>query len=418
VPYLYCSHNRVDISDGCLTRDFGADPYERMHNHLQGLDTWYVMRAFSRGRYGFSPESYVGRTYGRSYLRLKGFNDTYALYAGLLPTFYDDEVLARFFSDPTEGWGGHTVAVHDAFNALARTLTMPDVGSYAPRALPDGTRVLGLSGPTSAQLDVTQARYFTTSWSDSQFENDCGFFWWECLHHVGFYLDKVMALLALSETQTNFVARDTADDVRQWRISFFDDFGAQVTDLVGGVLSEDYARIAPWFDPTTGDLALRDYADPSLDPIGVDPPDGYAPVDSSTGFTVRLYAAVLGAARFHNDFDNAFPAALRTWMAGNGHAVEAPTVSYTDARSGQTYVALDVPDGIAKRVIARANLLASRSVDCSLDEAAPDACVEDLSDRERVEAGGALALLHDDLDVLVDLTGAMDSAGEGYSDPL
>jgi hypothetical protein len=406
VPYLYCSHNRADISDGCLTRDFGADPYERMHNHLEGLETWYVMRSFSRGRYGFSPESYVGRAYARSYLRMKGFNDVYALYAGLLGTFYDDAVVARFFSDPTSGWGNYTVAVHDAFNALARTLTMPDVGSYAPRTMPDGTQVLALSGGTSAQLDVSRARYFTTSWTDSAFDSDCGYYWWECLHHVGFYLDKMMALLALSDTETHFVARDTAADARTWRISFYDDFGPQITDLVGGVLSEDYAGIAPWFDPATGDLAVRDFADPALDPIGEEPPSGFSPVDSATGFTVRLYSAVLGATRFHNDFDQSFPDSLRMWMAGNGHSIDAPTVSYAHAATGRTYVALDLPDGMAARVIDRANALAARSVDEALGESA------------RLEAGGALARLKDDLDVLVDLTGAMDSSGEAFEDPL
>ena len=37
VPYIYCSHNRSDLGDSCLTRDAGADPMERMSNILDGL---------------------------------------------------------------------------------------------------------------------------------------------------------------------------------------------------------------------------------------------------------------------------------------------------------------------------------------------------------------------------------------------
>ena len=35
-----------------------------------------------------------------------------------------------------------TVAIHDAFNQLARTLTMPDVNDYRAELRPDGSRVL------------------------------------------------------------------------------------------------------------------------------------------------------------------------------------------------------------------------------------------------------------------------------------
>ncbi|MBI2896277.1 MAG: zinc-dependent metalloprotease [Deltaproteobacteria bacterium] len=420
VPYVYCSHNRVDISENCLTRDVGADPYERMVNGLQALNTWYVTRAFTRSEYGFAPERYIARTYGRHYDRLKGFNDIYALYNGLLPTLYSDEQIGEFFTDPDVGWGNFTVAIHDAFNQLARTLTMPDVNDYRAGLQPDGTRALVATGfGGGVPLDVTQGRYFTTAWWDSSYDDDCGYYFWECLHHVGFYLDKVMALLAMSDAQTYFVARDTAEDIREWRISFYDDFATQITDLVGGILSQDYADIAPYLEPESGTYLERDHADPELDAVTVAPVEGASPVDPFAGFTVQLYAAVLGAARMHNNFDYRFDDALRMWIAGNGHSVSSPTVSYTDPTTGFTYLALDLPNGVAARVIARANLLRSRSPLCNdEDDEAPDACVPALPSAQRESALGALQLLKSNLDILVDLTGHMDSMSDGYGDPF
>ncbi len=420
VPYVYCSHNRVNISANCLTRDVGADPYERMYHGLQGLNTWYIMRAFPRSEYGFSPETYIMATYARNYRRLKGFNDIYALYNGLLPTFYTDDQLGTFFTDPTTGWGNYTVAIHDAFNQLARTLTYPDVNDYQAELRPDGNRVLEATGFGGGEpLDVTQGRFFTTSWSDTNFEDDCGYYFWECLHHVGFYLDKVMALLAMSDANTYFVARDTAEDIRQWRISFYDNYSTQITELVGGIVAEDAAQIAPYLNPETGDYYLRDYADPALDPIGDEPPAGTSPVDPYAGFTVQLYAAVLGAARFHNNFDNRFSDSIRMWVAGTGQTFEAPTVSYTDPWNGQTFVALAVERGIAARLVARANNLKARSPQCNdVDELAPDACIVGLPGAQRDDAERELVLIKDNLDVLVDITGAMDSSGGPYADPF
>jgi len=421
VPYVYCSHNRVDISENCMTRDFGADPYERMMYTLQTLNNWYVMRAFTRSEYGFAPERYIARTYGRFYDRMKGFNDIFALYAGLMPTIYSEETVDAFFADPVNGWGGFTIAIHDAFNQLARTVTMPDVNDYRAELRADGTRVLTATDfGGGAPLDVTRGRYFTTSWSDTNYEDQCGYYFWECLHHVGFYLDKVMALLAMSDAQTYFVARDTAEDIREWRISYFDDFGDQITSLMGGVMAEDASGVGPWLEPVSGAYFDRDYADPSLDPVlqgGL--PEGTAPVDPYAGFTVQLYAAVLGAARFHNNFDNRFNDGLRTWIAGSGLEVDAPVVRYTDPWNGWTYEAIDRPDGIAARVIGRANLLKSRSNFCNEDdEAAPDACVPALPRSQKDASDGALRLLQDNLAILVDLTGALDAGSSGYGDPF
>src|SRR6185295_18260132 len=107
--------------------------------------------------------------------------------------------------------------------------------------------ILGVSLFTGAPVntDVTNGRFFTTTWWDSSGNDTCGWEFWECLHHFGFYVDKVMAMEALTDASTNFVARDTAEDIREWRISFYDNYSDVMDDFFGGMLAQDYQAYAP-----------------------------------------------------------------------------------------------------------------------------------------------------------------------------
>jgi len=411
VPYVYCSHSSANISESCMTWDWGADQYERMAMHINEWDTWYVLNAFTRDRYYRSPWRYISRRYGRFYKRMKNFNNLYALYQGLFHQWYDQNQIQDFFVDPVNGWGSYTVAMHDAFNVLMRTLAMPDVkGFKEKKAEPDGQVIYSESVWSNEELfatDITNGRYFTTSWNDTNYNRKCGYEWWECLHHMGFYLDKVMALIILSNPQTYFVARDTAEDIRQWRISFFDNYTDQIVDFFGGLLAEDYSGIAPWFDPTkprdktvmskgvkwTNGMAMRNYASPSLDPTK---PAAGAPVEAATRFTLQLYAGVLGMFRFHNNFDNEFVERGRLWKKGKGTAwTVKPTekisgaTEYDDPFTGTTYVGVAFSDGrgISQRMIKHANTLKARTKYCSQTAGAPDACVSvGANDQQRAEA--------------------------------
>ena len=90
-----------------------------------------------------------------------------------------------------------------------------------------------------------------------------------------------------------------------------------------------------------------------------------------------------------------------------------------DKDGAQHVIALDRADGVAARLIARANVLKSRSHYCNEDDvAAPDACVPALPGAQRDTADGALRLLQDNLAILVDLTGALDASSSGYGDPF
>lgn len=341
VPYIYCSHNSSDLSDHCLTRDSGADSMERMKNILDDLNTWYILRNFPRGRIGVNTFNYVDRYYGRVYYRMKNWNNLYGLYAALLAQFFTPAQLQDFLTDSDEGFGVKTWGVQNAFNYLIQTLMMPDVGQYdSARLQADGTRLSTSANSFFApiQLDITDARYYSTNWSFGGGDGrDCGYMWYECLHHVGFYLDKIMAIEALTDSSTNFVARSTPVDIREWEVSYYNTFPEQIARISQAIMSQDFSFVGPRYEG--GELVFPNYAGP-LDQAA------RGPIDPFATFTIQLYWQVLGQARFPNNYDRSFVQESRIFeLGGDAPAVAADRlVTFTDAETGLSYGALRYTD--------------------------------------------------------------------------
>lgn len=362
VPYIYCSHNRANLSDRCLTRDFGADSQERMKNILDDLNTWYVLRNFPRGKMGISNWSYVSGWYGRTYDRMKQWHDLYGLYVELLPQFYTPSQMETFLTDPKNGWGGKTWAVQNAFNFLVQTLLTPDPGTYRSIPTADGTP-LWQSGylpdpPNTITLGVTDSRYYSTSWGDGG--RQCGYQWWECLHHIGFYLDKIMAIEAMSDSQTNFVARATPEDLRQWEVSYYNTFSEQIAKLNEAILSGHWDKVGPYVED--GKLKFPNYAG-DLSATHSDALDPFAT------FSIQLYWQVLGQARFFSNYNQSFRDESRVFVLGTANAPElagSEVVEFRDPIAGLRYGAIRYPNRAsgAASLLDRANVLLSRSSYC------------------------------------------------------
>ena len=369
VPYIYCSNTRADLSDHCLTRDYGADSAERMKNLLDELDTWYVVRNFPRGRIGQGHSNYVSRHYMNLYGRLKHWTDEFGLYKELLPRFYTPDQLTAFYRDPVNGWGNKVWAVQNAFNKLVQTVLMPDVGNYRSASDPDGKAMLKLtpSAQGEVSLGVDSARFYRTSWESSR--NECGYAWWECMHHVGFYLDKIMAIEALSDTQTDFVARSTPEDIRQWRIGYYSTFAPQISRINTAVLGGDWSSVGPYMK--NDQLVFPNYAGElnATQPSVLDP---------AATFSVQVYWQVLGMARFGSTFDHSFTDESRLFIIGTGGAPTTDAmVVYRDPFSGLSYGALKLsvkgrPMGAAEALINRANMLLTRTTYCDRHGITPD----------------------------------------------
>lgn len=416
VPYVYCSHTSLNLSDSCLTRDHGADSYERMKNMLDDLNTWYITRSFPRGRMGQSSWSYVSAFYSGIYGRMKQWNDLYGLYSELLPDIYSDRAIRTFLANPTTGWGGKTWAVKNAFNYLMQTLMMPNVGLYETINQPDGTQLLASAErQIEKEFDVTHGRYYSTSWHDGQ--RECGYFWWECLHHIGFYLDKIMAIEALTDTETNFVARSTPEDIRQWEVGFSNTFPDQMLNLNSAIMSEDWSNFAPTLE---GDQVIfPDYTDPI--PTG----GSGIRVDPFATFTVQLYWQVLGQARFPDAYGRNFLDESRIFMLGTGTAPDLdPTrmVTFVDPWTGYSYGAgkmthADTEIGAGESMLRRANLLLSRSELCDDSGSTPtpdDDCVGGLSAGLQRQATKELRDYVELIKVISDLAPRM-SYGDPYA---
>lgn len=356
VPYIYCSHSSSDLSDHCLTRDAGADSMERMKNIIDDLNTWYILRNFPRGRIGVNTFNYVDRYYGRVYNRMKNWNNLYGLYAALLAQFLSPGQLEQFLNDPYEGFGAKTWGVQNAFNYLVQTLLMPDVTQYDnARIQADGSRLATASNSFIApvSLDISDARYYSTNWSFGGGDGrECGYMWYECLHHIGFYLDKIMAIEALTDSSTNFVARSTPVDIREWEVSFYNTFPDQIAAISEAIMSQDFETVAPDF--SGGELVFPNYTGQLNSRMST-------PVDPFATFTIQLYWQVLGQARFPNNYDRSFVQESRIFELG-GNAPELQDdrlIVFTDSETGLSYGALEYADRetAGARMVRRARCL-------------------------------------------------------------
>ncbi len=385
VPYIYCSHGRSDLSDSCLTRDFGADSQERMAHFLEEWDTWYLTRAFPRGDLGVSNGSYAQRWYGRLYHRIKQWHDIFGLYNAFLPQFYTPQALQAFYADPLKGWGGNVWAIQNAFQYLIETILMPDVANYGKRTRGDGSVILAANAGQDLKLGVDRARYYSTNWSFSgQGGAGCGYFWHECLHHIGFYVDKVLAMQALMDSETNFVARANPIDIREWKVSYYNTFSASIRKIHAALQSGDWSRVGPYLD-AKGQLRFPTYSG-ALTEVHANP------VDPAADFTVQLYFALLGQAHFMTNFDRKFLDEAQIWIEGTAKAPSLPadaTVSFVDPDSGLIYGALQRQGGAGAAMIGHANLLRARSNLCdggALTATKADDCVPNLAVAARTAA--------------------------------
>lgn len=356
VPYAFCSDEFEGASVGCMAYDRGADVYEVVRDVIDRYKGYYIFDDFRRQRLDFDPEAHLDRLYTRYLETIRNAMQFYVLYRADL---YDESNAqsVMFWQDPN-GWGPFTVAVNDGFDLLGEIVTTPTPGPYVLYTGDDGRDIYLQDSffdpqfPPDFTLPLGEGRYFATEW-----EYDSGYFWYERLHHVGSFVDKVAAIAEITDPSTWFIGKDESSDLRQYAINFARLYPKQVTDFWAGALTNRYDRFGPVFDGTN--YVKR----PISKPITLPPMGTYA-VDPQVGFTVQLWMASLGAALLPATFDNTYADSSRLWVAGNGAAItpSLPTVSFTDPFSGKVFTAVSyrtgvIENGVAARMIARAEEL-------------------------------------------------------------
>ena len=342
VPYMFCSDEQADLNPDCLRYDHGADAYETMQSVADNYWNYYIFSNFRRQRLGFNAESTFTRTRDRYFEKFQRANQIYALYR---PIFGD--IFGTTDSDPfwtaEDGMGAWTGAVGTSFGLLTRVLTAPEPGTYAESTAPDGTPLLVSGGGvlSAARINALDGRYLETTW-----DFDAGYFWFDQLERVGYFYDKLAALIVLTDPTTYFLGRDSDADIRRYQINFASSFGPAMTGLFGGILSEDWTTIAPRY--TSGNVV---YPDPlELAEGGM----AGTPITPNVGFSVQLFAAVLGMSFMPQTYDQDFLNRSRVWVLDADEAIGlppgTPTVEFTDdlpadGGSGLRYIAVSYEEG-------------------------------------------------------------------------
>lgn len=356
VPYMFCSDEQADLNPDCLRYDQGADPYETMHAVADSYWNYYIFANFRRQRIGFNPESAFTRTRDRFFEKFQRANQIYALYRPIFGDVFGTTDTDAFWTNQ-DGMGAWTGAVGTSFSMLTRVLTAPEPGTYSEGTAPDGSPLFvnGGGGPlATTRINALDGRYLETTWNF-----DAGYFWFDQLERVGYFYDKLAALIVLTDPTTYFLGRDTDADIRRYQINFASSFGPAMTSLFRGVLGEDWRTIAPRYQ--RGEVV---YPDPLELATGSMPG---TPVTPNVGFSVQLFASVLGMSFLPQTYDQDFLNRSRIWIVGANEAIDVepgtPTVEFTDARSGISYVAVSYPNGTRETGVGAQMLLHAQALE-------------------------------------------------------
>ncbi|MCC7540156.1 MAG: zinc-dependent metalloprotease [Deltaproteobacteria bacterium] len=357
VYYRFCSDEVSDLGPDCLLYDAGADPYEALQSVIDTYWNYYLLNNYRRERLGFEVEPYFDRIYWRYLVKLQYANQIYALdRAYFEDSWGGDPSLESFFSRP-DGYGSWTLGVAAGYQLLTRIVTTPEPGGYSLQTRPDEFEAFlpDYSGAPEISIDDFQGRYLDTTWDFDQ-----GYFWFDQLERVGYFYDKTLALQVLVDPETSFVGTDTASDVRTYALSFHNTFGPSMSNFFRSLMGNDWRVVAPHVNEQ-GDLQFPDAADHANRVLVENP------IDPSAGFTVQLYAAAFSMGLTPMTYDQTYIDRCRIFVRGGAEAVEldpmAPTVEFTDPRTGLTFVAPSYPDargretGVGAQMIRHANAL-------------------------------------------------------------
>lgn len=350
VPYMFCSDEQRDLNPDCLLYDQGADPYETVQSIIDSYWNYYIFANFRRQRLGFDTGPIFNRTLSRFFEKLQRANQIYALYRPIFTDVFGVSDTDPFWTN-RDGMGAWTGAVGAAFQLLTRVLAAPEPGGYSAGRAADGSPLYVSSSSRLApvQINALDGRYLETTWNF-----DAGYYWFDQLERVGYFYDKLAALIILTDTTTYFLGRDTDADIRRYQINFGNSFGPAVEALFRGILAEDWQSIAPRY--ASGNVT---YPDPLQIEQGTMPG---VPLSPNVGFSVQLYASILGMGYLPQTYNQDFLNRSRIWMAGAREEIGldpgTPTVELESPNApGIRYIAMSFPDADGNETGAGARML-------------------------------------------------------------
>jgi hypothetical protein len=356
VPFRFCSDEYEGALNWCNTWDDGADAYEIVRNASDAYDDYYIFNSFARDALEIEPWYHTDRVYYR-YLIHPQVQYQHWVYDSWDESGYWDllrEDAARYgiedrpYNEAADGGLIGLAASQLGVNLLASIVQAPEPGAYY--ADPDDNTYYnysydtdirlcppGSSDPDCSDLNIALG---TGKYAFSLYQGESGYYYYERLHVIGSFYDKLAAIQTLTSPETNFLGVDTDADISQYAISMYLYFPDQVTRLIGGSAVGDYNSFAGYVADQK--YYSRDMFSPS--PINAT----QQAVDPATSFTVELYSAWLGMAFLNAGFDNSFNDLMRVFIEGNGEGLTPtdPTrvARFTHSRSGREFVAIRAED--------------------------------------------------------------------------
>ena len=383
VPYKFCSDEYVGAYWDCDVWDEGADPYEIVNYATQTFKDYYIFRAFKRHRRYLDPIDYYYGTYFNTMVPLAAQYQTWLFdqwylssdwyWLSLMDADYGTNVTENedWNLDPHGGLA-RTAAAMTAMNFLSEVIATPEPGSYYTD--PD-TGVLtwwtswedNICGPgQDSAVDDCSDIYIPVGpgkYAYSEFASDTGYYWYERIHVVGSFWDKLAAVETLADPTTYFLGVDDVADYSTYVLGFNIAFPNAVGTLFGSLVNDDYRKYAAALE-TDGSFSVPWIFDTVDAAYGDQPaPDRVGPfIDPATNFTVGIYALWYGMALLNASFDQSFNDYAKIWLEGSGEAFTpqpgAVLASFTNPRNGRTYVAAQPPDprayGMGYEMISRA----------------------------------------------------------------
>ncbi len=400
VPYMFCANREAGANMACNLWDSGADYFEMTRDWIERYNEYYAFSNFKRDRYFFSPFSVLNRKLGRFTSNLPNvyhhwlfdiylYQDAYELTSQEMEQYLGagDPIFQNYW----------TMAVIDSVNHLLGELATPSVGYFGKskatgrwvhleennsnntRFADGDEQTLKGQLTTGANAPYGEIVYVPRGPGRSMytlFESE-GYDFYRRVDEVGHFWDQYGALIALTQSDTNFIGVDSGADQLRYSLPYYMTFPKELSRAATSVWLEDGATLSSGLVKTGNGLAsveqpvfvrgenyIRGFQYPPL-PV-THPDETVAPtelVEASPPWSTRFYTQLFGMAYFTENLDQDFANQNRVFKLGSGESM-TPAPGYKletfadPFGGGYIYAAPSKDDGSAPVAAPRQILMA------------------------------------------------------------
>jgi hypothetical protein len=383
VPYLYCSDRERGANLACNVWDSGADVYEMTRDWINRYNEYYVFSNFRRDRLNFSPSGVFRGKYGRFTSNLPNVYHQWLFNIYWYQDGYNmtTEQMHEWFGGPDPIYQNYwTMAVIDGVNHLMAEMSQPAAGYFGKDASSGRWHHLAENNSQNTRFnsgDEQGLRDTLTTGANPRyseiaylprgpgrnmytlFDND-GYDFWRRTNEVGHFWDQYGAMIALTESRTNFIGVDRGADATRFSLPYFMTFNKELSNLVSGVWLQDGTRYSSGLLRTGDGLAssrlpnlvrAENYvAGFQYPPKAEIPPVNGGPmvnepIEPTPSWTARYITQLFGMASFTDVFNQDFADQNKVFRLGSSENVTpAPgfeVVSFADPfGGGYSYAAM------------------------------------------------------------------------------